>query len=327
LVVGSGWMGHQPYVYWGTSWWNASLPQQISSMGYTCIAIRHSGGFPRIQLLTKRSLVGLMTLLVMVHLVVFAILKWCWPGPGTDYDDNGRNHMILATFSTLFFYIFWYWQGQGAATLKDMLHDASTALQFVDRHIHDWTSNTGASTDTKNKQPDKIPIIFGGYSSGAHVAATVLSSESLSPLAKTKAFSNLYIQHILYVSGFLDVSPSAWVVTLLTLGVLGEWPSTVPSPLKAIQDRPQQPPSHPIHNLPPHTLLGCQNEVFGLSILDSAFCSDEYANILNQHSPGSAECKLLQEWTCNHWSVLSTMALRKALHTSLDKAFSDTTKR
>jgi hypothetical protein len=32
---------------------------------------------------------------------------------------------------------------------------------------------------------------------------------------------------------------------------------------------------------------------------------------------------LLQGWTCNHWSVLSTMTLRRALFASLDRVFTD----
>ncbi|KAG7348944.1 hypothetical protein IV203_011541 [Nitzschia inconspicua] len=318
MVVGSGWMGHQPYVYWGTSWWNSSLPKQISTMGYTCIVIRHSGGFPRIHLLAKSSWTSLLTLLLVVHLVVFSLLNWCWDCE--DKDNSLHNQMILATFVTLFFYIFWYWQGQGAATLDDMLNDVSTALKFIDEHLPQWTDRS-SDNRLKNRSKGKIQIIFGGYSSGAHVAATLLSSEKLSPLAKQNTLSNVDICHVLYLSGFLHVSPSSLITTLLTVCILGQWPSTIPSPLQAIKDRPQQSKSHPVNKLPPHTLLGCKYEVFGLPILDSAFCSVAYTNILNQQQPNSAECTLLQEWTCNHWSALSTMSLRKVLYSSLEKAY------
>ncbi len=323
LVVGSGWLGHQPWVYWGTSWWNSSLPKQISSLGYTCVVIRHSGGFPRISSLSWTTVV---TMLLVVHLMVYGILKHVeFPGDDNEGTDGNafRLQMVMATFVACFWYIFWYWQGQGAATLKDMLYDVSTALNHVDKHIVHWHGG-----EWRHKTDDKLPIIFGGYSSGAHVAATLLSNPSLTPLPTEDTVTKLEsmeISHILYVSGFLCVSPKDWITTFLTLVVLGEWPSNVPSPLQHLKSRGGgvlkafgKARPHP-----QHTLIGCQHEVFGLPILNSAFCSDEYVKEMNKQSEGSAEWIPLNEWTCNHWSVLSSMSLRKALHKSLEKVFED----
>jgi hypothetical protein len=92
----------------------------------------------------------------------------------------------------------------------------------------------------------------------------------------------------------------------------------------AQQSAAAAPPLTP--TLLPHILIGCRNEIFGLPILQSAFCSEDYAAIVNRgrdregREGQTAECILLPQWSVNHWTVLSSTALREALRTSLHKA-------
>ena len=148
-------------------------------------------------------------------------------------------------------------------------------------------------------------------------------------------------------------------MTLLTTVAFGKKPLQVPSPLRILQSEIQTnrqkvddyrdnnsnnkcnqntiPPPPPASlssssiGLPPHVLIGCQREVFGWSILDSAFCSAEYANVLkswrtmtptnkingkkngNNRNADFVKLILLGGWLVNHWSILSSLELRETL--------------
>ncbi|KAL3922252.1 MAG: hypothetical protein SGILL_002305 [Bacillariaceae sp.] len=270
-------------------------------------------------------------MVLATHLFVFGLLKSyevAADSHGEDGSDAFQNQMVLATFIACSWHIFWYWQGKGAASLKEMVEDVSNALTFVDKHIDDWWQSDDSDSDSKSDD-DKIPIIFGGYSSGAHVSATLMQSPSLTPLASANdstsatTLKNMEIVHVMYISGFLHPAPDSFVGTSMTLAALNEWPSNVHSPFETLKAqgsvRTRRRPKEP-----PHTLIGCQNEIFGLPILLSAFCSKDYATTLNENNgDGSAEWIPLKDWTANHWSVLATMGLRRVMHDSLRKVFEE----
>ena len=156
---------------------------------------------------------------------------------------------------------------------------------------------------------------------------------------------HLRIRSVLYISGVLDVSPESVVMTLLSRVVLRKSPMQVPSPLRTLVSSCPIPCSKKVcdeshklnHIIPPHVLIGCKREVFGWSILDSAFCASEYAGALrslrsetpsptteSNDNTGGVEKEdsfvqllLLEDWTVNHWSILSSAALRNALRAVL----------
>mmetsp|Transcript_35520 Transcript_35520/g.39591 ORF Transcript_35520/g.39591 Transcript_35520/m.39591 type:complete len:124 (-) Transcript_35520:928-1299(-) len=78
----------------------------------------------------------------------------------------------------VFFILNYYQDHYPAAQLEDMVRDVSTALHYIDHNIlHHWKWNSFFLDDTedkdvqlmqKKKDKKKIPIVFGGYSSGAH---------------------------------------------------------------------------------------------------------------------------------------------------------------
>jgi hypothetical protein len=216
-----------------------------------------------------------------------------------------------------------------------MIDDVKTALQYIDSNAKDWWKHHRH----RDQQSQKIPIVFGGYSSGAHVAATVLDQhlnmdkQQQQQQQQQQPYHSIDIISILYLSGVLHVSSSCWIMTIVSLVALGEWPSNVPSPIQQLRSTKKS-----TQDYPKHVLVGCQNEIFGLPILTSSFVSKEYADILNDKNgtkncssdtdaaaaaaaAAASECILLPQWTCNHWSVLSSVALRDALRTSLDKTF------
>ena len=357
LVMGSGWLGHKPYVYVMTNWWNSSAPKQICGrLGHTCISIRHSGGYMlggkdrRLPVFLKWLLWKPFLLVGAAAVGISAFLAGAMHRPAFD---------TIALISTLSIFLFVYMEGRGAAEIEDMVSDVSAALEYIDDHALEW--GLGGATESKETDKTKkcknIPIVFGGYSSGAHVAATLLTDSNLSPLSFYKSSSveekqrplvpsksdqqkstkhqshkpkHLTIRSVLYISGVLDVSPDSFLMSLLSWTVLRKSPSEVPSPLRALValfgDKSRC-------SLPPHILIGCKHEVFGWSILDSAFCASEYANVIrssvvetestrtkiddatgNEYEQRSCvRLILLENWTVNHWSILSSAALRNAL--------------
>jgi hypothetical protein len=308
LVMGSGWLGHKPYFYAVTNWWNSSAPKQICGrLGHPCISVRHSGGylFGRNKKEHSTSLfLGFWTLILVVSPSVPLLL------------------LVMA--------LLLYEEGMGAAGIEDMVSDVSAGLNHIDGHAHKWGLGDTAvpvAVGTETKGNKKIPVVFGGYSSGAHVTATLLTASSLSPLQTSSTVSsivddnddddngaitpsllqpkqgqqsqrleNISIRSVLYISGVLDVSSESFVMTALSRVILGKAPSQVPSPLRTLSSSvPIQSErsgnfngtingNHdvmlPMVSLPPHILIGCKREVFGWSILNLAFCAREYADAL-----------------------------------------------
>lgn len=266
LVMGSGWLGHAWWIYAGTNWWNSSAPQMICGrLGYTCVSIRHSGAF--------FSLFAQMVLVAMAAAMFVP-----------------TNNVILSIILSLAILGFFYWQGQGAASLDDMVHDVSTALSY----LHDSAREIGIPSDKK--------VVVGGYSSGAHVLATMLSKQQSLPMSKNN------IAGVLYLSGVLSLE--SWFMNVITLSTFGKFTSQVPSPLFS-----SRPPSLP------HLMVGCQSEVFGIPILDKTFCAQRYQEWLTKLGM-DARCVLVDS---NHWSVLSSSALCYALDTHLPWLYNDNT--
>ncbi len=360
LVMGSGWLGHKPYFYVMTNWWNSSAPKQICGrLGHPCISIRHSGGY----LLGRkdRRLPVFLQWLLWTSFLVGAVAVGISAFLASALHRPAFN--TIAFVSILFMVTFFYVEGRGAAGIEGMVSDVSAALDYIDNHALEWGLGAAAENKEmdKTKKRKKIPIVFGGYSSGAHVAATLLTDSDLSPLSLSKSSpveetqrllirsesdpqkstkhhsrepKHLTIRSVLYISGVLDVSPESFLMTLLSRIVLRKSPSEVPSPLRALKTFSPLFGDKSGCSVPPHILIGCKREVFGWSILDSAFCASEYANTMrsrfsktestrtkiNEASGNEDEQRpfvqlvLLENWTVNHWSILSSAALRNALN-------------
>jgi hypothetical protein len=185
-----------------------------------------------------------------------------------------------------------FWQGQGAATMDDMLKDVATAFHY----IFENSKQLGFGDDCK--------FVVGGYSSGAHLAATYFNTQ--------EKIVNERLSGILYLSGMLSLD--CWALNIITLVVLGKWTWELPSPFKTIVKSQQK--------AVPHLLIGCRHEFFGLPILDRAFPSIEYAEKVQQGNRLS-RCILVPS---NHWTMLSSDVLTHALEEHLPLVFSASVK-
>jgi predicted esterase len=116
LVMGSGWMGHAAWLYTLTGWWNARGPKSISSrLGYTCISIRHSGGFFHYKAMAS-------------HAILLCIF----------FPDYVIFWLLLLLILCM--------QGQDAATsVEDMMDDVATAFDYIETN----STELGIGEDTK----------------------------------------------------------------------------------------------------------------------------------------------------------------------------------
>jgi len=66
--------------------------------------------------------------------------------------------------------------GNGSATFEEMQHDVMTALAWCHRHRDQilLLDNANNNNNNNNDNTPSPPFLFGGYSSGGHVAATLL---------------------------------------------------------------------------------------------------------------------------------------------------------
>jgi hypothetical protein len=204
----------------------------------------------------------------------------------------------------LLLWIFLAWQGQGAATLDDMVQDVADALHF----IHSELSLPHRPSADPTSPSKKSPILLGGYSSGGHVVATLLSSQ-YSDKIKTLQEPE-WIQGVFYLSGVLSLD--SWLMNAVTLTEFGKWARDIPSPYT---QQPQQRRCLPQPStIYPHLIIGCRYETFGVPVLDATLCAPAYAKWLSSQHHVPARCVLVDS---NHWSVLNSRALSVALQENL----------
>ena len=318
LVMGSGWLGHARWIYALTTWWNASGPATIAQLGYRCISVRHSGGFFQIPNLSTtlrkhRSMIisiylGLLASSIFSHAMLRSV------APDKDPQEAAGSGipvmMWLAQFGLLsiLLLMLWRWLEQeavGAAQLDDMLQDVADALKYI---------------QSEHIVTKKEKIVLGGYSSGGHVVATLLSMASFSSSSSSPSHPILcedcrsMIQGVLYLSAVLSLD--SILMNFVTLSVFGKWARHVPSPYTARKENSNTtdaamlplPSCWPIDRFP-HLVVGCRHETFGIPILDATFCPEAYTHrLLEANFP--AQCVLVNS---NHWSVLNSRALSRAL--------------
>lgn len=197
LVVGSGWVGHRAFVYAQTSWWNSSGPQTIASLGCTCVCVRHRGAFCCIPSATVVGqylaavlaflsvAVGFQKALVATAVLSLLMILLALGGRGSaEFDDMiedvakalrwlQNNKDVLAPKERSFLKA--SNSSVSASIMTWATSKSSTTSASDGDEIDSVTKNTssirGVDSQKKGIQP---PFVFGGYSSGGHVAATLL---------------------------------------------------------------------------------------------------------------------------------------------------------
>ena len=188
LVVGSAWLGHRSFVYSPTSWWNSSGPKSISELGHVCICIRHRGSFMKALSILTLVFVVAMSLLIMAFINTWinyadpAVLSsWVRTLESMLGEEIIRQEVVfILLFATGLLLI--QLGGVGAAKYDDMTHDVMTALKFIDTNSDKLGLKCCGEHEQSNpdaKSSKKRLFIFGGYSSGGHVASVVTQNNKL----------------------------------------------------------------------------------------------------------------------------------------------------
>ena len=257
LVVGSAWLGHRPLIYGGTSWWNSSGPKSVASIGAVCVCIRHRGAFPR----PPTSPAALILFCLLTPLLLIA-------------------PVLLAT---------WHMLARGGATHDEMVDDVASALLWVRANRAKLVAYPSAAPPSK--------MVFGGYSSGAHVAACLLQRPDLLAARGLPPAGEL-CDGVLFISGVLgtrltcgaNVAPRCAPALTNAISQLVFGPDaavTLPSPVHDVKLSPAL----------PHLFVCCEHEMFGLPVVEAAFsvyfASREMATRLAKRWVGSHPCPLL----------------------------------
>eukprot|EP00536_Pseudo-nitzschia_multiseries_P016583 jgi/Psemu1/328278/estExt_fgenesh1_pg.C_11560001 len=151
LVMGSGWLGHRPYFYRVTNWWNSAAPKQIcGSLGYPCVSIRHSGGYlfgerrgdPRgvsnwpwllpwaiaaAVLVAEAAFPGSVWNGLLPRVLVLSLLSLAgaseeWTAT-VDVSEASVDPLALAVMALPVMVAILRWEGAGAAQIDDMVRD------------------------------------------------------------------------------------------------------------------------------------------------------------------------------------------------------------
>ena len=247
LVIGSAWCGHRHFIYSGTSWWNSAGPKTVASLGAVCVCIRHRGAFPR----PPTSLLGALLVACLLPLL--------------------PQHPLLLLAAVLL--LVWHPLARGAATHEQMIDDVASALLWVRAHRTELVAAPGAAPPAK--------MVFGGYSSGAHVAMCLLQRPDLLAARGLPPPAEL-CDGVLLLSGVLGTRLTCSAaaapqgapaltnsVSRMVFGAAAA--EALPSPVHDVAASPTL----------PHLLVCCEHEVFGLPLLEEGmsvyFASREMA--------------------------------------------------
>ena len=293
LVVGSAWAGHRAFLYRGCSFFNSIGPASIAqTVGATCICIRHSGGFPIISI----------PICCSIGIVLVALFKAGMP----EEDLWSLSTQIFAVVA--FLHLLLRLGARRSAMFPDMVQDVADALQY----IHDIRTNQD-HPDTTLRQALSKPssVVFGGYSSGGHVAASVLQRPKL---WAERDLTTDWIDGVVFLSGVLAVSSQqhpTWLTNFVTHSVFRERIQELPSP---VEETAHLPSTNKKKKLP-HLILQCRKELpLGLNWLDAFFAGREYHDRLKERNIPSKYIELERQ---NHWSILGSRALSNILKEEL----------
>jgi len=200
----------------------------------------------------------------------------------------------------------WGLGARGSATFEQMLDDVATALQ--------WVQANRASLPQHGPK-----VVFGGYSSGGHVASSLLQRPDVLAAHGLPSRIPELCDGVLLLSGVLGTRPTAgskaprWLTDAVNALVWGDELAALPSPVHAVGEIGESGGTASPAELPPHLLVGCRHEVFGLRMLDTYFCAADYAAVLGRRGVKARHVEVASD----HWNVLNSAALSRALREEL----------
>ena len=294
----------------------------------------------------------LVMVAVIAALLNVALDEYVWDlveekmvGDGLRLGQTGIFGLALATGMLLI-----ELGGVGSANFDDMQTDVMDALEWLSKSEERLQLSRAPSPNEQSacSRSNRRLFIFGGYSSGGHVAATVSQNPQLWK-DRDLPPPHIYCDSMMYISPVLSTKSCNDILMkeVSSLSSSSSMPSLSPSEVGSASDQvsrqssslsstaptwltdqvviavfgrrlaPSIPsPIHTYANSPsiPHIFLGCQNEMFGLNWLDVFFRSPSYCDLLNSLGIESRYTAVQSD----HWNVLNSTELRDALKTELE---------
>ena len=281
LVVGSAWLGHLPIIYKPTSWFNAQAPRAIARSGAICLCVRHRGAFPK-------SPPPTYTPTVFFSFFAAAILRCSFLAA-----------MSVAVVSVILLRA-WANVASSSATHAQMVDDVATALVWIKKNSVQINPKTIRVTCTW----------FAGYSSGSHVASSLLAKSDSFFIERglpTPSKGGLCdaVLHLSGVFGSLENGNAAY--QLLSSAIFGS-ECIPPAPVSEASLIPSK---------IPHVFVRCSHEVFGVPWVEnwmhSILGGAEYPAALKSRGLSVREFELQS----NHWTMLWDPDLIRILATEL----------
>lgn len=241
LVVGSAWLGHRSIIYSGCSWWNSSGPKQVAELGCTCVCIRHRGAFPRTFSPLTLLFVTIKALMLLTLMdwflgndgwtVLDEIIATHFPTQQASSVPFGRTSVFILT--VLFGLLLIQVAGMGSATFDQMQNDVMDAVAYLEKNKKRFGLNF-SSARTKGSNENVSPFVFGGYSSGGHVAATVtqqphLWKERNLPPPERYCDSLLFLSPVLSTKPYTEMCRKISSSSLSMISPSSSMPSLAPS--------------------------------------------------------------------------------------------------
>lgn len=242
LVVGSAWLGHLRLVYGPTSWWNSSGPRTVASAGAVCVCIRHRGAFPPPPPAAARAgaLLG-STAARLSWLGLLALALALSRGVAATVGGGGLLLLLLRAWDTA---------AVDSATIEEMVDDVAAALALVLRErdallpaAADLSTGFGLLSDSAPRLSGRT--YFGGYSSGAHVASSLLLPRP--PSVRARARHGLPAQLcdcVLHISGVFGGGAPGYPRTLASVVFGASDGPVLPSPALSASQLPAIPQVH-----------------------------------------------------------------------------------
>eukprot|EP00967_Tisochrysis_lutea_P141896 scaffold261319_cov32-Tisochrysis_lutea.AAC.2 len=204
----------------------------------------------------------------------------------------------------------------GCATFPQMLDDVAAALALVHKEKHNLVVPRAAKGLGYGLLADSQRVLsgrvyFGGYSSGAHVAAALLLPRRASTLALARHglpedLTQIF-DCVLYLSGVFGGGAPGWPAVLAKLVFGSAGGASLPSPLLRASESLKV----------GHVLIRCQQEAFGLPIVEDAIqailSGPAYEDALRR----ACVPIRVRVINSNHWNMLTSPELAAALHAEL----------
>ena len=359
LIVGSAWCGHMRMIYRGSDRVNSKLPLQVARAGATCVCVRPRGAFPPLP----GNVLGYFTFFLLMLIVKgsHAAAEFALGGaaPTTLHLIVAAQVICLAFYeigvlgaliavpvivavagyplpaaAAMVGVLGLWWYSAPGASHEEMVDDGARAVRWVlDHRDRDELGRLGEKR-----------LVFGGYSSGAHVAATLLAHnddwwkavDSRPDAHGIRVYGppRNWCDAALFLSGVFgplsaavtaprttqraSAATRAGVAGLIAFFLGDEGGRALPSPVAAAQTGEMSRRTVVLGGVGACVLIGCEREFFGVRVLEAGatelLAAHAFEEALRRAGVAVRAVRLPRD---NHWTMPASADFLAALRAEL----------